>query len=1045
MASSRKKDSRSGRSGLSPTAGNRRNRGLRLEPLEERQLLSSVPVLLGVNAQRPLDPVAVKAAPQQIDTSVFFIDDNANLGTGTVTVSYPAGATANEKLTVNNVGDITLVGSDVNYDFGAGGGGVKKIGEIDATDDGDSGAPLEIDLTADATPEAVDALIEALAYQYTGAGDPPDTQTVRLAVNDGSDGASAPRSVTLFMPGPSTRDYGDAPDVYRVSAGVAEDASHTATGPMLGTRDAESAANPSAGADGDDTAGTDDEDGVSFPLVSGGQFQIRQGNWTTATVTASGPGQLRGWIDFNADGAWTSSERIISQSLVAGDNTVVFFVPADAEIGDTYARFRFSTVAAATPFGAAADGEVEDYRLSIVAGVAEEFDFGDAPSNRYPTLGEDNGARHLIAAGPTLGAAPDAESNAQDDDGADEDGVTFPAVLMVGESATISVSNVGAGLLSAWIDFNGDGDWGDAGEQIFNDQVLTELAPGEVHTFQVSVPDAGFEGETYARFRISTAGGLSPTGRAENGEVEDYEVTIEKPLLDFGDADSTTYPTLRADNGARHIAVGPRLGNARDVETDGQASDDLDLDGDDEDGVVFATPIIPSQEATITVSVTGAPGKLNAWIDYNNDGDWDDAGEQVFTDQDVALGANSLTFTVLSTSATGQLASRFRLSTTTGLGTTGLATDGEVEDYLITVSPLVLEWDFGDAPDQAAGPERSEDAYPTLEENDGARHAPAGPMLGTRRDVETDGQPNANALGDDTAGSQDDEDGVTFAASLAPGQQATVVVNASAAARLDAWIDFDQQGGWEADEKIFDNVAIVAGDNELTFMVPAGAEQGATYARFRVSTTGGLSPTGAALDGEVEDYRVNVGTAAIEEDFNDGNDGPFTPRTGNWSVVGQEYFAQRQAGSSTVISTLQTDEALPENLDVRVTFNADPATATRWSNAFIIFDYNSPTDFKFAGAFVGINRWVIGHMTDRGYKIDSSFRQQINAGTDYDVQVLLEGNRVTLRSRTSPSSSYETKTSFIFDSVDDFTGGQLGLATLRASTRFDDFSASEIV
>src|SRR5262249_13435913 len=51
---------------------------------------------------------------------------------------------------------------------------------------------------------------------------------------------------------------------------------------------------------------------------------------------------------------------------------------------------------------------------------------------------------------------------------------------------------------------------------------------------------------------------------------------------------------------------------------------------------------------------------------------------------------------------------------------------------------------------------------------------------------------------------------------------------------------------------------LAQGDNLLNFLVPRSSLAGPTYARFRVSTGGGLSPTGEAADGEVEDYRVQI-------------------------------------------------------------------------------------------------------------------------------------------------------------------------------------------
>ena len=93
-------------------------------------------------------------------------------------------------------------------------------------------------------------------------------------------------------------------------------------------------------------------------------------------------------------------------------------------------------------------------------------------------------------------------------------------------------------------------------------------------------------------------GGSGPQGGYEFGETEDYYVESYLSALDWGDApDPVTapgYPTLLLNNGARHFIVpgGPFMGGAVDPDPDGQPTlaadgDDLDLDGDDEDGVTF--------------------------------------------------------------------------------------------------------------------------------------------------------------------------------------------------------------------------------------------------------------------------------------------------------------------------------------------------------------------------------------------------------------------------------------------------------------------------
>jgi uncharacterized repeat protein (TIGR01451 family) len=168
-----------------------------------------------------------------------------------------------------------------------------------------------------------------------------------------------------------------------------------------------------------------------------------------------------------------------------------------------------------------------------------------------------------------------------------------------------------------------------------------------------------------------------------------------------------------------------------------------------------------------------------------------------------------------------------------------------------SAAALALFRDFGDAPDPT---------YPTLLANNGARHLIVpGFYLGTNVDAEVDGQPNSTATGDDLAGTPNDEDGVTFTTPLLPGQMATVEVVASAAGKLDAWIDFNADGDWaDLNEQIFANTSLAAGANALTFAVPLTATSGSTFARFRFSSAGGLSFTGDAADGEVEDHAVAI-------------------------------------------------------------------------------------------------------------------------------------------------------------------------------------------
>ena len=206
-------------------------------------------------------------------------------------------------------------------------------------------------------------------------------------------------------------------------------------------------------------------------------------------------------------------------------------------------------------------------------------------------------------------------------------------------------------------------------------------------------PNAGFRGTISFIYRAT-----SPIGTSGLGAV-----TIEVGMpdkLDFGDAPTAaqsgfiaSYPTLLANNGARHKLGGPSLAGAPDHESNGQPSATADASGDnlqnlfDEDGVHVQSLLQAGEAGFVTVNLqNAATAKLDAWFDWNHDGDWNDSGEQVFANHTISAGDNSLTITVPSTALAGATFSRFRVSSAGGLAPTGLAADGEVEDYRVTVN-----------------------------------------------------------------------------------------------------------------------------------------------------------------------------------------------------------------------------------------------------------------------------------------------------------------------------------------------------------------------
>ncbi len=161
--------------------------------------------------------------------------------------------------------------------------------------------------------------------------------------------------------------------------------------------------------------------------------------------------------------------------------------------------------------------------------------------------------------------------------------------------------------------------------------------------------------------------------------------------------------------------------------------------------------------------------------------------------------------------------------------------------------------DFGDAPTP----------FPTTLANSGARHVIGALRLGNFIDSEDDGQPSTAGFAnrDDNEWWPDDEDGVTFS-SAAGGFMARVDIVASGSGFVSAWMDTNLNGTWDPSEQIITNAPVTAGVNTIFYTIPAippsVVGDFTAITRVRLSSTGGLSPTGSAEDGEVEDYALRV-------------------------------------------------------------------------------------------------------------------------------------------------------------------------------------------
>jgi hypothetical protein len=276
------------------------------------------------------------------------------------------------------------------------------------------------------------------------------------------------------------------------------------------------------------------------------QFVIEFFSSTVADPSGFGEGQTRlGDTMVTTDGSGVAPLNVVLGQIPLGSFVTATATLIEQQIPST------PTMAISLP-----DGfdfvETSEFSNAVEVTGEQYVDYGDAPDTgtgtgigNYHTLSTDNGPSHIIVSGLMMGAEVDGESEAlqsaaadgDDSDGDppdDEDGLSDPAVDLALTERTapavhVTVTNLSGSeaMLYGWIDYNGDGIFDNAAERASID--VPNDTTADVVTLTFPAVPVGSAGDTFARFRLSTdRAGQEPTGAANDGEVEDYAVTIEQ-------------------------------------------------------------------------------------------------------------------------------------------------------------------------------------------------------------------------------------------------------------------------------------------------------------------------------------------------------------------------------------------------------------------------------------------------------------------------------------------------------------------------------------
>ncbi|MCA9513770.1 MAG: hypothetical protein KC635_02400, partial [Myxococcales bacterium] len=661
----------------------------------------------------------------------------------------------------------------------------------------------------------------------------------------------------IAVPIPVTYDWGDAPGSFPTT-NAQNGARHPIGALFLGAAvDAESDGQPNADATGDGA----DDDGIAFTSP------ITPGEAATIEATATGDGFLSCWLDLDHNGAWEAADRVLNDvAVTVGVNELVFPVPADALGGPTFARCRLDAVGGVLTTGEGSEGEVEDYRV-----VIDSYDYGDAPLS-YGV------ARHTLVGSPRLGALVDREAATQDTadasgDGADDDGVTFPATVdPTAADALFLVADLEAGTDSS---------------------TPTALTPALGALYFIAQTTVNGK-ELYAYDGATTTlHELNPSG---NGATGGALGAVGGRVVFFGTNGTTA--GLWAFDGATFTSVDATLTAATNFYTDGATAYFIGTTADEgaelwsTDGVtasrltdIAAGPTSslltnasfprPAFGQIVFSALSGGSAAL-----YHTDGSVVAAtsgttpafGTMV---GDVFAYVSAVAGTPLyrwdGTAAPAPVCpevsvkSRYDHQFTVYRGAlyfSGAPTSGGTEQNVWRFDGTACEQVFSLADDQLATPE-------ALFVANGRLYLVATNHVSTKYVYAYDGQ-TVTAMtrpsGAFAASSLALYGGHVFLSATVPTTTGTelyrlaqsVGVTTSGGGTLSAWVDTDHDGQFGAGERVLTDVAMTANTMSLALDLPADAVPGPTIARFRLSKSAGLAASGDADDGEVEDYQVLV-------------------------------------------------------------------------------------------------------------------------------------------------------------------------------------------
>ena len=132
------------------------------------------------------------------------------------------------------------------------------------------------------------------------------------------------------------------------------------------------------------------------------------------------------------------------------------------------------------------------------------------------------------------------------------------------------------------------------------------------------------------------------------------------------------------------------------------------------------------------------------------------------------------------------------------------------------------------------------------------------------------------------------------------------------------------------------------------------------------------------------------------------------------------------------------DTYLPTYYEIAAQIRADKPVAGWNANAYVIFDYYSPTNFKFAGINVSTNKYEMGYRDATGWHVVRQTPVQIKPDMYYNMLVAVNGTAVSVMINGAAAFEYVFPAQIVDGQPVPLNKGLIGLGSQGAKGTFDN-------